>query len=187
MKLVVGLGNPGREYERTRHNIGFEVVDELAARIGAEFRRSLRFAAHLADGRVAADAILIAKPTTYMNASGVAVGALAGRKGIQPVDVLVVVDDVDIELGRLRIRAKGSAGGHNGLKSVIAALGTDEFVRVRVGVGRPDGGGEMVDHVLSRFLPGEKELAGQMVKRAADAVETWWRDGLVKAMNSFNG
>jgi len=140
MKMVVGLGNPGREYQHTRHNAGFDVLDELARRHGGEFRGSLRFKAETAEVRIGAVNVLLVKPTTFMNASGEAVGPLMRKRGITAVDLVVVVDDVDLELGRLRIRGKGSPGGHNGLKSIEAALGSDEYARVRVGVGRPKGG-----------------------------------------------
>jgi PTH1 family peptidyl-tRNA hydrolase len=122
-----------------------------------------------------------------MNSSGQAIGPLMNKRGIGLADVTVVVDDVDLDLGRLRIRGQGSPGGHNGLKSVQAALGSDEYVRVRVGVGRPKGDGEMIGHVLSRFAPDEKDAAAKVIERAADAVEMLVGDGLVKAMNSFNG
>lgn len=187
MKMVVGLGNPGREYQRTRHNAGFDVLDELARRHGGEFRGSLRFKAETAEVRVGAVNVLLVKPATFMNASGEAVGPLMRKRGIDAVDLVVIVDDVDLELGRLRIRGKGSPGGHNGLKSVEAALGGDEYARVRVGVGRPKGGGEMVGHVLSRYAPDEQESVKTLYGRAADAVEVWLGEGLVKAMNSFNG
>lgn len=187
MKMVVGLGNPGREYERTRHNAGFDVVDELARRHGGQFRGSLRFTAETAEIRIGGEAVLLVKPQTYMNASGEAVGPLLRKRGIELANVVVVVDDVDLELGRIRIRGQGSPGGHNGLKSIQAALGTDAYARVRVGVGRPNGGREMVDHVLTRFAPDEKEKVAELLPRAADAVETILSGGLTKAMNSFNG
>ena len=187
MKMVVGLGNPGREYQNTRHNAGFDVLDELARRHGGSFRSGLRFKAESAEVRLGGSNVLLVKPTTYMNASGDAVGPLMRKRGIAASDVLVVVDDVDLDLGRLRIRGKGSPGGHNGLKSLQAAIGSDEYARVRVGVGRPKPQGEMVGHVLSRFAPDEKAAAADLYKRAADAVEMWLGEGLVKAMNSFNG
>lgn len=187
MKMVVGLGNPGREYERTRHNAGFDVVDELARRHGGKFRGSLRFPAETAEVKVGGETIYLVKPQTYMNASGEAVGPLLRKRGIELANLVVVVDDVDLELGRLRLRGQGSPGGHNGLKSVQAALGTDEYVRVRVGVGRPGTGREMVNHVLSRFAPDEKDAVAEVLSRAADAVETILSGGLSKAMNSFNG
>ena len=187
MKIVVGLGNPGRKYERTRHNIGFEVVDEVARRAGAEFRHSWRFPAELAETTLAGERVLLVKPRTFMNASGDAVGELARKKGVPPAGVLVVVDDVELECGRLRLRAGGSSGGHNGLKSLMERLGSDAFPRVRVGVGRVPAGGEMVQLVLCRFTPEERTLMGPAVERAAEAVLAVLREGLEKAQNKFNG
>lgn len=187
MKMVVGLGNPGREYQQTRHNAGFDVLDELARRHGGSFRGSYRFPAETAEVRMGGEGVLLVKPATFMNRSGEAVGPVLRKRGIELADLIVVVDDVDIDLGRLRIRAQGSPGGHNGLKSVEAALGSDAYARVRVGVGRPQAAGEMVDHVLSRFRPEEKDAAAEVIRRAADAVEMMVREGLVKAMNKFNG
>lgn len=187
MKIVVGLGNPGRKYEHTRHNIGFDVVDEVARRVGVEFRHSWRFPADLAEGTLAGERVLLVKPRTFMNRSGEAVGVLARKKGATAADVLVVVDDVELECGRLRLRAGGSAGGHNGLKSVIELLGSEAFPRVRVGVGRVPAGGEMIQHVLGRFASAEREIMEQAVQRAADAVSAVLADGLEKAQNKFNG
>lgn len=187
MKMVAGLGNPGREYQHTRHNAGFDVLDELARRHGGRFRGSLRFPAETAEVSFGGSGVLLVKPATYMNGSGEAIGPLMRKRGIPLADVIVVVDDVDLELGRLRIRSKGSPGGHNGLKSVQAALGGDEYVRVRVGVGRPQTQGEMIGHVLSRFTPDERVAAAAVIARAADAVEMLVQEGLVRAMNSFNG
>ena len=186
MKIVVGLGNPGRKYEHTRHNIGFDVVDEVARRAGAEFRHSWRFPADLAEATLGGERVLLVKPRTFMNRSGEAVGVLARKKGASATDVLVVVDDVELECGRLRLRASGRAGGHNGLKSVIELLGTEAFPRVRVGVGRVPAGGEMIQHVLGRFAPGERDVMEQAVQRAADAVSAVLADGLEKAQNKFN-
>ena len=187
MKIVVGLGNPGRKYEQTRHNVGFEVIDEVARRAGAEFRHSWRFPADLAEATLAGERVLLVKPRTFMNASGDAVGVLARKKGASPAEVLVVVDDVELDCGRLRVRAGGRAGGHNGLKSLIERLGSDAFPRVRVGVGRVPAGGEMVQHVLGRFTPDERSMMGPAVERAADAVQAVLSEGLEKAQNKFNG
>lgn len=187
MKVVVGLGNPGREYQHTRHNAGFEVVDVLAERHGGAFRESLRFHAAIAEVRIGSEPVLLVKPLTFMNSSGEAVAQILRKRGLGPEALVVVVDDVDLELGRLRIREKGSPGGHNGLKSVQACLGSDAYVRVRVGVGRPRDGREMVGHVLSRYAPDEREAAEAVILRAADAVEVMLGEGLAKAMNGFNG
>ena len=187
MKIVVGLGNPGRKYEHTRHNIGFEVVDEVARRAEAEFRRSWRYPAELAEAVVDGERVLLIKPRTYMNLSGDAVAPLVRQKGAAPAEVLVVVDDVELACGRLRLRAEGRAGGHNGLKSLIERMGTDAFPRVRVGVGRVPEGRELVPHVLGRFAPEEREVMAQAVTRAADAVMMVITDGLERAQNTFNG
>ena len=192
MKLIVGLGNPGAKFRGTRHNIGFAVVDELARRAGIAFDaspvdalvariRSLERASAAGEGPV-----LLAKPLTFMNASGEAVGALLRYFKIEPADFLVVVDEVQLPIGRLRARARGSAGGHNGLKSVIAHLG-DEFARLRVGVGRGDARRDLADHVLARFDPEEAAEAERMTTRAADASEMFITSGIEAVMNAYNG
>ncbi len=187
MKLIVGLGNPGPEYRGTRHNIGFAVVDEMARRAGVVFQGGP------VDALVArwrrpesSEAALLAKPLTFMNRSGEAVGGLARYYKIEPVDVLVVVDEVQLPLGRLRARAGGSAGGHNGLKSVIAHLG-DEFPRLRIGVGRGQVERDLADHVLSRFDRDEVVEAERQTLRAADAAEMFVTSGIETVMNRFNG
>lgn len=187
MKLVVGLGNPGRRYAGTRHNIGFEVLDEVARRAGVDFRRSWRFPADLAEATLAGGRVLLVKPRTYMNQCGEAVAPLVRKKGVPLADVLVVVDDVELECGRMRLRAGGSAGGHNGLKSLIERLGTEAFPRVRVGVGRLAAGGDLVQHVLGRFAPADRGVMEEAVKRAADAVDAVLTGGLERAQNNFNG
>ena len=188
MKMIVGLGNPGREYAHTRHNVGFDVLDELAVRVSAVLKKSWRWPVDVGDAQVGGRAMLLVKPRTFMNASGPPVAALARKKGIAPGDVLVVYDDVDLPLGQLRLRKKGSAGGHNGLKSVIASFGGDEFPRLRVGVGRPTAGrGDMVDHVLSTFAPDERETMTAALARAADTVQCAAEFGMDRAMNEFNG
>lgn len=184
--MVVGLGNPGARYERTRHNVGFEVADELARRAQGRFRRSWRAHAAWCGVEVGGEEFLLVKPQTYMNRSGTAVAQVLRRKGLGPADLVVVVDDADLGVGQLRVRSKGSAGGHKGLKSIVAALGTEEFVRVRVGIGGGGAGGDLVDHVLSGFSAEERAVMKAAVARAADAVIGIARDGVDKAMNSFN-
>jgi PTH1 family peptidyl-tRNA hydrolase len=183
VKLIVGLGNPGAKYRGTRHNVGFAVADELAR------RRSVAFDSSPVEALVAklrvTEPVLLAKPLTFMNESGEAIGALARYFKVEPPDLLVVVDEVQLPLGRLRLRASGSAGGHNGLKSVIAHIGT-EFPRLRIGVGRGDPRWDLADHVLSRFEADEREVAEEAVSRAADAVETFLEEGIGPAMNRFN-
>ena len=185
MKLVVGLGNPGRRYHLTRHNIGFAVADALARRLDAAFEHGRANALTARVGR-GADAVLIVKPLTMMNLSGEAVGGLASFYKVDPSDILVVADDVNLPLGRLRLRARGSAGGHNGFKSIIGCLGTDAFPRVRVGVGRGDVRRDLADHVLATFDDDERDEVTQAIARAADAVDTVLAEGIEAAMNLYN-
>ena len=167
MKLVVGLGNPGRAYEHTRHNAGWQVLDEFAKRRGAAFRRSwcrpVQTAKTALEG---AGNLLLVKPLTYMNLSGNVLPALMRPGGLAAKDLIVVADDVNLPLGQLRIRARGSAGGHNGLKSVIASLGTEEFVRVRVGVGEQEEGRSLRDHVLERMDAAARQALAEAAARA---------------------
>lgn len=185
MKLIAGLGNPGPEYRETRHNIGFLVADELARRWGVDSWRE-QSGALAAKARVEGEVVLLVKPLTFMNLSGQAVAALAGFYKVEPADVLVVADDVALPLGRLRARRDGGAGGHNGLKSLIEQLGTQAFPRLRVGVGRGDQRRDLADHVLGRFEAGERDTVSAAVLRAADAAETFLRDGIERVMNAFN-
>ena len=193
MKAIVGLGNPGPKYAGTRHNVGFAVVDELARRASVAFAsaptdalvgRWRRGGTAEASGLGMSD-VLLAKPLTFMNASGQAVGALMHYYKIDAGDVMVVVDDVALPLGRLRVRTKGSAGGHNGLKSLIAHVG-ENFARLRVGVGRGDSRRDLADHVLARFEAGEREEAARMTTRAADAAEMFITEGIAAVMNAYN-
>ena len=185
MKLVAGLGNPGRRYAGTRHNVGFAVADEFVRRAGGTFdqERAHALVCRLKPGP---DATLVAKPLTMMNLSGEAVAELARFYKIDPSSILAVVDDVNLPLGRLRLRTGGSAGGHNGLRSLMACLATGEFPRLRVGVGRGDPRRDLADHVLARFDPDEVDSVNDAVARAADAVETFLAEGILAAMNRFN-
>ncbi len=185
MKLIVGLGNPGRKYHRTRHNVGFAVADELARRADEAFEhgRPDALTARVGIGR---DAVLLAKPLTMMNLSGEAVAGLAHYYRVESADIFVVADDVNLPLGRLRIRSGGSAGGHNGFRSIIQYLGTQDFPRLRVGVGRGDPRRDLADHVLARFDQDEEAAAAQAVARAADAIEVFLDGGVAAAMNQFN-
>ena len=184
MKLIVGLGNPGAKYRGTRHNVGFAVVDELAK------RRSVEFDASPVEALVAkvrgAEPVLLAKPLTFVNASGEAVGGLTRYFKIEPADLFIVVDEVQLPLGKLRARARGSAGGHNGLKSLIAHLG-EEFARLRIGVGRGDMRRDLADHVLARFEAAEAAEVERMTTRAADASEMFITSGIEAVMNAYNG
>jgi PTH1 family peptidyl-tRNA hydrolase len=183
VKLIVGLGNPGPKYRGTRHNIGFAVVDELARRGGVEFE-SAPVEALLARWRQRQT--LLAKPLTFMNASGLAVGGLMRYFRIEPADVLVIVDEVQLPLARLRARARGSAGGHNGLKSIVEHLG-EGVARLRVGVGRGDERRDLADHVLARFEKDEQADVERMTARAAEAAEAFITSGIEAVMNNFNG
>lgn len=185
MFLIVGLGNPGRRYDTTRHNIGFDVVDELARRHRAEWAAAPRGIEALAARWRLADTVFV-KPLTFMNLSGQAIVGLLQFYKIEPSGLLVVVDDVNLELGRLRIRSRGSAGGHNGLKSVIAALGSEEFARLRIGVGRGDGRRDLADHVLAKFDAEERPIVAETVSRTADAVELFIAEGIGPVMNRYN-
>lgn len=185
MRLLVGLGNPGSQYRETRHNIGFHVIDELARRWHVDSWRE-SFKALATKTMHGGEPTVLAKPLTFMNLSGESVSALAGFYKIDPVDVLIVTDDVALPLGRLRARRDGSAGGHNGLKSIIQHLGTQAFPRLRIGVGRGDDRRDLVDHVLGRFEPDEHEQVEAALLRAADAAEMFIVDGIERVMNAFN-
>ena len=187
MKLIVGLGNPGREYRDTRHNVGFMVVDEIARRHGLDWAMA---PSQVPDAFVVkkfgADPVLLAKPLTFMNRSGDAVAALSRYYDIAPADMLVVVDEVDLSFGRLRARARGSGGTHNGLKSLVQRLGSTEFPRLRLGVGRGDARRDLADHVLSKFERDEQDALDEFIARAADAAEMFAVDGIAKVMNVYN-
>jgi len=187
MKVICGLGNPGERYRLTRHNVGFRVMDLLADRWG------LTGAGRVREGAARLEAerpepigrVLLVKPMKYMNISGAPVrAALRHAQADATSDLLVVADDVDLPLGKIRLRRGGSAGGHNGLRDIIAALGSNEFNRLRVGIGRA---GETVDHVLSTFKKDERELAAEAIATAADAAELWLAEGIEAAMNEYNG
>ena len=183
MKLIVGLGNPGREYADTRHNIGFKVADVLGERLGLQWRKDadVAFAKSFGD-----TPFLIVKPQTFMNRSGYAVTRFAGYHNVDPGELLVVVDDVDLPLGRIRVRASGSAGTHNGLKSVVEQLGTREFPRMRLGVGRGDARRDLADHVLAKFDPAEQAEVETLITRAADAAQMFVAADIRKVMNMYN-
>ena len=185
MHLIVGLGNPAPKYDGTRHNVGFDVVDLLAERLGLTFEGAPADAV-MARQRGAEARVILAKPLTYMNLSGGAVQRMQHYFRIAPEALLVVADDVNLPLGRIRARPGGSDGGHNGLASIIAWLGTVEFARLRLGVGRGDARRDVADHVLARFERDEVETVEEMIERAADAVETFVADGIEKTMNRFN-
>lgn len=184
MKLVVGLGNPGVEYERTRHNVGYRVIEELARRHGLRSWRR-QFSGLSASGPIGQEKVLLLKPTTYMNRSGQSVREAATFYRIEAGDLLVVLDDMALPLGRVRLRPQGSAGGHKGLADVIEQLGTEAFGRLRFGIEQVSGE-RMVDHVLSPFTPEEAKIVDEAVARAADAVECWLGAGMDEAMSRYN-
>lgn len=183
---VAGLGNPGGEYSRTRHNVGFFVLDEVAARKEIDIRRQeyLSLTARALLGRTM---VLLMEPQTFMNASGRAVAAALDDLGLTPGNLLVVYDDLDLPLGRLRIRRGGGTGGHRGVTSLVSELGTGDFARLRVGIGRPPAGVPVVEHVLSPFGDDEAEAVERAVRLAADAVSAVVEQGIDRAMEAFNG
>lgn len=181
VKIIVGLGNPGREYAETRHNVGFMVLDRLAARLGAVWKADKARKAELAAG----PGVLLVKPQTYMNASGESVGPIMRYFKFEPGQVFVVYDDISFPVGAMRLRAGGSAGGHNGMKSLIAHLGTEKFPRLRVGIGVP-GQKNMIGHVLGKFTPEERPLLEETLAKAEEAAYTVLKEGFQAAANRFN-
>jgi peptidyl-tRNA hydrolase, PTH1 family len=189
LKMIVGLGNPGPEYARSRHNVGFQVIDLFATRHRLSFDKAQK-RARVAQGPVAltgwSGRLLLAKPITYMNASGEAVGPLAKFYRVAPADILVVFDDLDLPVGRLRLRPDGGSSGQKGVKSIIQALGTEAFSRLRVGIGRPPGQMDPADYVLQSFSAAQEEEMVFVRLKAADAIESWLAHGIDAAMNQFN-
>ena len=184
--LVVGLGNPGSQYEATRHNVGFRAVDALAKEAGVKIDRA-KFQALTAQATVGGVRVLLMKPQTYMNLSGVAVKQAADFYKVPPERVLVLFDDIDLDVGRLRIRRNGSAGGHNGIKSIISSLGSQEFPRIKIGVGaKPHPDYDLADWVLSRFTLAEQKLLDPAVEHAAEAVPVIFTQGIERASSQFN-
>jgi peptidyl-tRNA hydrolase, PTH1 family len=185
MKIIVGLGNPGRKYERTRHNAGFMAVDALAGSLKLDLAQE-KYHALIAKGRIGAEEALFAKPQTFMNESGQSVGAMLRYTYANSADLVVVHDELDLPLGAVRVKIGGGHGGHNGLRSIIEHIGTPDFVRVRVGVGRPAPGFDAADYVLSSFTAEERKAAAEAVEKAVEAVKTVVLEGAVKAMSRFN-
>lgn len=183
--LVVGLGNPGKAYERTRHNVGFEVLDRLAKKHGLEFRKKEKFKGSLAEGSVGNAKLNLLKPHTFMNESGQAIAVAMPYLQIDLPGLLVVVDDVDLPFGKLRLKTDSGPGTHNGLKSVAECLQTNGYARLRVGVGAP-AGGDLADYVLDKFSPEEEKLLPEILERAVQAIETWFDKGLTRAMDAVN-
>lgn len=186
MRLIVGLGNPGRKYAATRHNIGVRVVKALAQRCKLSFKEKIGFSL-CARGKIAEEEFLLALPQLFMNLSGKAVFSLIEEFQLKPQDILVVCDDVDLEVGRLRIRPSGSSGGHRGLLSIIDSLKTEEFARLRVGIGRPkDKDTDLADYVLGTFTAHEKAKVKEALKLAVDCCLLWLKKGVAEAMNKYN-
>lgn len=185
MYLIAGLGNPGREYETTRHNAGFMTVDCLAGRLGCQVN-TRKFLGFTGSGILGGEKVLLLKPQTFMNASGESIRAAADFYKLAPEQVIVIYDDISLDVGSVRVRAKGSAGGHNGMKSIIAHLGTQDYPRVRVGIGEKPPRMDLADYVLSHFTKAELETVEGAVKDAADAVELLIREGAQAAMNRYN-
>jgi len=185
MKILAGLGNPGREYEGTRHNIGFELLRELAGRYDGP-RPKAKFDAEIVEISIGSERLLLLAPQTYMNLSGRSVRKAVDFYQATPADVLVACDDINLPLGRIRLRASGSAGGQKGLADILRQLGTQEVPRLRMGVGSPPAGRDASGYVLGRFGKSEMPVVESMVRAAADAVEVWVREGLAAAMNRYN-
>ena len=185
MLIIAGLGNPGKEYENTRHNAGFMVMDALAEKIGADISEK-KHKALCGKGVSGGEKVILMKPQTYMNSSGESIRAAADYYKVDPEDILIVYDDISLAPGQLRIRAKGSAGGHNGIKSIIAHLGTQEFPRVKVGVGEKPARMDLADYVLGHFSKEEQATMDDAVKEAADAVCEIVNVGIAQAMNDHN-
>lgn len=184
MFLIVGLGNPGKEYENTRHNIGFDAIDSIADKYNIDINR-VKFKGVYGEGFIRGEKVILLKPTTYMNLSGESIRAVMDFYKLSEEDLLVIYDDISLEVGRLRIREKGSAGGHNGIKSIISHLGVDVFSRIKIGVGQPKG--DLVNHVLGKFSKDEREVLDETLEAVALATEVFIKDGTKEAMNKFNG
>jgi peptidyl-tRNA hydrolase, PTH1 family len=185
MKLIVGLGNPGKQYEKTRHNVGFDTIDELSVQLNINLDQ-LKFKGLFGMGFVGTEKVLLLKPLTYMNLSGESIRAVMDFYDIEENELLVIYDDLDIPVGKMRLRQKGSAGGHNGIKSTIAHLGTGEFNRIRIGVDRPQNGMSVSNYVLSRFTSEEQPIIQEVIQKSADACKSWLSQPFLQVMNKFN-
>lgn len=185
--LIVGLGNPGDKYARTRHNAGFMLVEALAGKWRANWNDEKKFCSKIAKVEQGGRRLFLCEPQTFMNASGEAVGPIANFYKVAAGNVLVAVDDADLPFGEIRLRARGSSGGHHGLDSIEQHLGTRDFPRLRIGIGRRDGAREITNYVLGQFNSAENELLAKILTRASDQVECWLNDGIEKAMSRFNG
>lgn len=186
MKIIVGLGNPGKQYEATRHNIGFHVIDELSKRLDIPLTQS-KFNGMYGIGHVGTEKVMLLKPLTYMNLSGECIVPMMDYYEVNDDEIVVIYDDLDLQVGKLRLRQKGSAGGHNGIKSIIQHLGSQEFNRIRIGVDRPENGMKVPDYVLSNFSEDEKIEMIHAVKNSANACEDWVTKKFLDVMNTYNG
>lgn len=188
MRIIVGLGNPGRDYRDTRHNAGFMLADQLAVRWRFGWRLEAKFQGEIAEGRWGDERLILCKPATYMNTSGESAARVASFHRVDAPDVLVLVDDADLPLGSIRMRGDGSSGGHHGLESVERHLGTRNYPRLKLGIARPEKGGrDIANHVLGKFSDEERPLWEKSLQRAVDQVECWLGDGIAKAMSLYNG
>lgn len=187
MKLIAGLGNPGSKYDLTRHNIGFMALDLIAKTFLIPMELEKKHKAIVGKGMMGSEKVILAKPQTYMNLSGESIRSLSDYYGIDPEDIIIIFDDISLDVGQLRIRKKGSAGGHNGIKSIIAHLGTTEFPRVKIGVGERIPGQDLADHVLARFPKSQMEAVNQAIDDAKEATFLMITEGIDKAMNQYNG
>ncbi|MGE6379380.1 aminoacyl-tRNA hydrolase [Peribacillus muralis] len=185
MKIIVGLGNPGKQYEKTRHNVGFEVIDELSSKWSIPLDQAKHKGIY-GVGMVKGEKVLLLKPLTYMNLSGESISAVMHFFKVEVEDVVIIYDDLDLPPGKLRLRQKGSAGGHNGIKSTIAHLGTQEFNRIRIGIGRPIGRIPVSDYVLGRFTSEEWDDVGVTIEKSAASCEAWMEKPFIQVMNEYN-
>lgn len=185
MKVIVGLGNPGRQYEHTRHNVGFDVIHELSNRLNIPLTQS-KFKGLYGIGQASGQKLLLLKPLTYMNLSGESIRAVVDYYRIELEDLLIIYDDLDLPVGKIRLRQKGSPGGHNGIKSTVAHLGTQNFNRIRIGIDRPEPGMSVPDYVLGRFSPDEQMSIQAAVAKSADACEAWLTKPFIQVMNEYN-
>ncbi|WP_024983375.1 aminoacyl-tRNA hydrolase [Brevibacillus borstelensis] len=185
MKVIVGLGNPGKKYEDTRHNAGFIAIDKINDKWGIPVVQN-KFRALIGEGRIEGEKVLLVKPQTYMNLSGESIAEILKFYKLTPEDVVVIYDDLDLPPGQLRLREKGSAGGHNGIKSLILHMGTQEFKRIKIGIGRPEPGRSVSDYVLHPFSTAERSLIDEAADLAAAAAAMWTKEPFVKVMNQYN-
>lgn len=183
MYLIVGLGNPGREYEHTRHNVGFDSIDKISSRYNIDLNRT-KFKGMYGEGFINGEKVILLKPLTYMNLSGESVGEIANFYKIKSEDIIVIYDDVDLEVGRIRIRKKGSSGGHNGIKSILYHLVNEDFTRIKLGVGKAER--DMISHVLGKFNVGDREKVEGVLNCTLDIVDTIIKEGADSAMNKYN-